>query len=146
MTESREERFARKLAGGSSPQSAAMTRLLAEIEEATEEIRRMRDEGKSAKEMAASLKYVSVLTLVENLSGDDRRLANDAAKELLKAGMDAGPTTVVNVLNVDHGDLARRLAFLDQLKSHKSANTLPPQIILDESEAVDPGAIIDVEV
>lgn len=119
----------------------------------------MRDEGKSAKEMAASLKYVSVLTLVENLSGDDRRLANDAAKELLKAGMDAGPTTVVNVLNVDHGDLARRLAFLDALKFNKGMALPPsalaydpPQIVLDEGaiidegEAVGPGAIVDVEV
>lgn len=153
MTESREERFARKLAGGGG-HGAAMTRLLAEIEEATEEIRKMRDEGATAKEMAASLKYVSVLTLLENLSGDDRRLANDAAKELLKAGMDAAPVAVVNVLNVDHSDLARRLAFLDNLKSYKSVSTLPPSVLtydppeitLDESESgADPGAIIDVE-
>ncbi len=143
MTESREERFARKIAGGGSGHSPAMSRLLVEIEEATEEIGRMRDEGKSAKEMAASLKYVSVLTLLENLSGEDRRLANDAAKELLKAGMDAGPTTVLNVLNVDHGDLARRLAFLDALKG-RGAIAGP-----DGGGAVlyaDPGAIIDVEV
>lgn len=137
---SREERFARKMAGGGgSGVSATMATLLLEIDEATDEIRKMRENGATAKEMAASLKYVSVLTLLENLSGEDRRLANDAAKELLKVGVDEAPRTVVNVLNVDHnnqealGDLARRLAFLDALKSSKTI-------------AVDRGDIVDVEV
>lgn len=114
---SREERFARKMAGGGgSGVSATMATLLLEIDEATDEIRKMRENGATAKEMAASLKYVSVLTLLENLSGEDRRLANDAAKELLKVGVDEAPRTVVNVLNIDQGDLARKLAFLDALR------------------------------
>lgn len=139
----RDARFAAKVSGNgvqsTSRTNAEITRAL---DRAIDKISEMAKTGATAKDMAVELRYVAMMTLAQSLSGEDQRLANDAAKELLirsdgRASTDTPPQqTNINILNVSRDDLARKLAFLEQLKKNKS-NEQPDanQLILEPIDA-----------
>lgn len=96
---------------------------------ALEELEKLRDRGASAKELAAPLRYVSVLKMAQALSGEDMKLAMDAATKILdrsdgKVDSGVGNNVEVNVVTgvIDdrvREDLANRLSFIDELKSRR---------------------------
>jgi hypothetical protein len=97
--------------------------LVESIEVARDKLKRMSEEGKPAKEMAEVMRHIAMMTLLDNMAGEDKRLANDAAKEILARSdgkptgdTQAGNTTNINIMSVAPDELARKLAFLDQLR------------------------------
>lgn len=119
--------------GGSSPSSAIrdiqksmsdeLTRLLPDIKE-------MMEGGVDAKGFATKVRSIAQFKILKDLFSDDERLAQAAAEKIMDrsdgkvasdASMDKGVT--VNVLNVssdkDKEDLARRMAFLDEMVKRK---------------------------
>lgn len=86
-------------------------------------------DGMSAKEFSEKIRSLAQITQLKGLLSDDERLAQATAEKLLErsdgkvTGDVADKSVTVNVLNVssdkDKEDLARKMAFLDQMMKNK---------------------------